>query len=404
MLEINNNFFIDVNIAAMCYYQNRYNNINKNHISPEQKIIDNLDLYYQFDGDVTVEIIPESKKDKNGYESVRISRVNTLKYNGLLKFCNKPSIDEDFKHIYFSPKKRFFSTTSFCDITETKISPNSTVIDFQKEAECTADTITYYKHSIYVKLNDLIDFSLINGIELDGNFYAPILLDSYLFQDYLENITNPNITASEIINYRDELIGFTSVITKDQNLYTTKETIYTAVNIWNSKDERLDNYYFNDELKNTDVPYLNDLEDLLLGRLKENEQQVTVQQVINLFESLPFTEENNVIIKNQLPEIWLNALCELTSNKNNPSCFEEDDTPDALYYAYDVYKQVWAGFDPKTTNKPPLIEVKNFIKQKGITDSTIINSIIALSKPPEINYGGKASENKKQWQLRNKVK
>lgn len=360
MLVINNNMFININIAAMCYYQNRYININKKHINPEQKIIDNLDLYYQLNGNVTV--TPLSTSNDRTHNRVVISSPENFKYNGLLKFCNKPLHDDLLEDIYLATKENLFVTTPYVNSQLTDIIPNSHVIDFQ-ETEGKTDIFTFLECNIYIKLSDLVDFSLTNGIELNCDFYSPILVNSYQFQDYVENISLPDITASNIIDYRDELIGFTSLITSYTSVFIIEETVSSAVMIWNDKDGRLIDSYLKEKLKDKIIPDLYDLKEMLLSSLNNSPQEVDVEPKKGRGELFTTTLSNS-LIENRL-------FSEITHTSENLELLKK------------VVVEFWEEKDPNLASK----EATNFAIQTYVKDispetsATLAKNIAMIIRP-----------------------
>jgi hypothetical protein len=352
--------FININIAAMCYYQNRYININKKHINPEQKIIDNLDLYYQLNGNVTVN--PLSTSNDRTHNRVVISSPETFKYNGLLKFCNKPLHDDHLKDIYLANKEKLFVTTPYVNSQLSDITPNSHVIDFQ-ETDDTTDTFVFWECNIYIKLSDLINFSLINGIDLNCDFYSPILVNSYQFQDYIENICLPDTTASNIIDYRDELIGFTSFITSYTSTYIIAETVSSAVMIWNDNDKRLIDNYNKEKLKDKIAPDLYDLKEMLLTRLNNSPQEVDVEPKTGRDELFTTTLSNS-LIENRL-------FSEITHSSENLELLKK------------VVIEFWEGKEPNFASK----EATNSVIQAYIKDinpeisATLAKNIAMIVRP-----------------------
>jgi hypothetical protein len=352
--------FININISAMCYYQNRYININKKQINPEQKMIDNFDLYYQFNGNVTV--APVSKSNDRNHDRVVILSPETFKYNGLLKFCNKPLHDDYLGGIYLANKENFFVTTSYVNSKCTDIIPNSHVIDFQ-ETEDKTDTFTFLECNIYIKLSDLINFSLTNGIELNYDFYSPILVNSYQFQDYIEKISLPDITASNIIDYRDELIGFTSFITGYTSAFIIEETVSSAVMIWNDKDGRLIDNYIKEELKDKIIPDLYDLKEMLLTSLNNSPQEV---------DALPKSERDELLTTSKSNNNMISTFPEITHTSENLNLLKE------------VLMEFWENKEPDLAAKKATNDViKAYIKEKHPNISPTLAKNIAMIIRPD---------------------
>ena len=75
---------------------------------------------------------------------------------------------------------------------------------------------------------------------------------------------------------------------------------------------------------------------------------------------------------------------------------DEEQIPDNLYFALSLYKQAWHEL-PDDMRKPLKKDLENLLKQKGLTNSELINSIIKVSTPNNVKLGGKQSPNLKPW-------
>lgn len=69
-----------------------------------------------------------------------------------------------------------------------------------------------------------------------------------------------------------------------------------------------------------------------------------------------------------MPDNWREALFNYPENniQHKTVNFDDDDTPDMLYIAHGVYKDVWLDFNSNTTNMPPKAAIEEIIKTKGI--------------------------------------
>jgi len=117
-----------------------------------------------------------------------------------------------------------------------------------------------------------------------------------------------------------------------------------------------------------------------------------------LLRNIPVTIKNIELFKSQLPECWSDALftdSELTIKEETLDF--DDDTPDRLYTAESLYKQVWQGFDPNTTNLPKREEVVKIARELDVTEPKDIDAVIRVSMPNGIVFGGHKSPDKENW-------
>jgi hypothetical protein len=124
-----------------------------------------------------------------------------------------------------------------------------------------------------------------------------------------------------------------------------------------------------------------------------------IYKISEIFNRLTATSENIEQFKNTLPDNWREALFNYPENniQHKTVNFDDDDTPDMLYIAHGVYKDVWLDFNSNTTNMPPKASIEEIIKKKGVKGPKDIAAIIRLSTPNGLKLGGKPSAEKKNW-------
>jgi hypothetical protein len=121
---------------------------------------------------------------------------------------------------------------------------------------------------------------------------------------------------------------------------------------------------------------------------------------LELFPGYPSTSQNIDLLKNSIPDAWRVQLSDNTRISTGEKLidFENDDTPDKLYLALSVYKEVWQDFNPKTTNIPKKEQVEEIVKRMGITEPKDIDAIIRLSIPNGLEFGKRPNADKIKWQ------
>lgn len=81
---------------------------------------------------------------------------------------------------------------------------------------------------------------------------------------------------------------------------------------------------------------------------------------------------------------------------------DEEQIPDNLYWALSLYKQAWHDL-PSDMCKPLKSDLEKLLRQSfGLSNSTLINSIIKVSTPKGVTLGGKQNPLLKPWQPKEK--
>jgi len=78
----------------------------------------------------------------------------------------------------------------------------------------------------------------------------------------------------------------------------------------------------------------------------------------------------------------------------------KDDTPNSLYFAYTLFEEAWKDL-PANMKKPTKPQLSEHLKTKGITETTVIDSIIKVSTPNNVTLGGKQKPELSEWKPKN---
>jgi hypothetical protein len=357
MLIINDEPFITLEVAAKSYYVSELYSA----LRPElyrDRLARYLTLYDYNVGSYDILLTEEQQLD---FFQTRLDR----KINGMLEV--KVIIPQHIPRNtpewgLYSEFKLFISKFSGCN-TSDFIGCEAVPIERRMN-------FSNYLMASFVRLSDLINHAKLSGAEINAFFLEQIIINDSQFRE-LKRLSK--ITPDSKFNIKQAagkyLQHFDGVL---------EETVVEACEYASASYDR-----DSQQSKPT----------------KENHEN-NIYDISELLSDTRVNNENIEQLKSALPDAWREVLFEnlVTPSNEKTLSFDDEDTPEKLYLALSVYKQVWQGFDSITTNLPKKEQVEEIIKGLNILEPRDIEAMIRLSKPEGLEFGKRPNADKEKWQ------